>query len=60
MNEYKVKQLRAMLEFEQKCSDSEKFGAHLDHWGAAKPINIDEGALMVLIAYYEAQEADRV
>lgn len=61
MNEYKVKQLRAMLEFEQECSDSEKFGAHLTHWsGHGNPINLDEGALNVLIAYYEAQEADHV
>jgi len=53
MNEYKIKQLTEMLDFERQQPDSQKYGAHLTHWsGHGNPINIDEGALQVLIDYY--------
>ena len=50
--EYKLEQLRLMLESEEKTS--KPYGAHLSHWaGHAKDVNIDVGALKVLIEYYE-------
>ena len=50
--EYKVKQLMAMLEAEQNGEG--KYGAHLTHWaGTAKPINLDERAILALIDHYE-------
>jgi len=53
MDDYKVKQLKLMLESEQKQKPEEQYGAHLSHWaGKAKPINIDIGAIKVLIDYY--------
>lgn len=54
MNEYKIKQLMEMLEFEKKQPDNEKYGAHLTHWsGHGNPINLDEGAIQALIDYYK-------
>lgn len=54
MVEYKVKQLAKMLEAENKSDGG--YGAHLTHWaGTAKPINIDAGALRVLIHYYSGR-----
>ena len=54
MNEYKIKQLTEMLEFEKKQPDNEKYGAHLTHWsGHGNPINLDEGAIQALIDYYK-------
>lgn len=42
-----------MLEAEQKQKPDEQYGAHLSHWaGTTKPINIDSGAIKVLINYY--------
>lgn len=56
MKEYKVKQLKIMLDEEAKSKPDAKYGAHLTHWsGKAKSINIDEGALQVLIDYYSAK-----
>lgn len=56
---YKVQQLKAMLKAEQAQPEEEKYGANLSHWsGAAKPINIDEGAIKLLIRYYSG-EGDR-
>ena len=50
--EWKIKQLHLMLEAEQNSED--KYGAHLTHWaGTAKPINLDERAILVLIEHYE-------
>ena len=50
--EYKIRQLMGMLEAEQNSED--KYGAHLTHWaGTAKPINLDERAILVLIEHYE-------
>lgn len=50
---YKVEQLWNMLKAEIDAPEDQKYGAHLQHWsGYAKPINIDAGALRVLIAYY--------
>lgn len=55
-NEYRAEQLRKMLEFEEKQDEMEKYGANLSHWsGKAKPIIVDEGAMKVLIAYYEEE-----
>ena len=52
-DDYKVQQLKEMLRQEMMQPHNEKYGAHLTHWsGCAKPINIDEGALRVLIEYY--------
>lgn len=52
--DYKIKQLQMMLEAEQVQESDKKYGAHLTHWaGTAKPINIDERALLVLIEHYE-------
>lgn len=52
-DEYKVKQLSEMLKWEKAQPENEKYGAHLSHWsGRAMHINLDEGALMVLIKYY--------
>ena len=53
MDNYKVKQLKIMLEAELKQKPEEQYGAHLTHWArTAKPINIDAGAIQVLIDYY--------
>lgn len=58
MINYKIQQLEKMLEYEQSQPKKNKFGAHLTHWsGNAKPINIDEGALIALIKYYKEMEA---
>lgn len=51
MDEYKVKQLKLMLSHEEGKDGG--FGAHLTHWwGDSSPINLDAGALRVLIEYY--------
>lgn len=56
---YKVKQLQEMLEYEKAQPENEKYGAHLQHWsGHGKPINIDEGALELLIKYYGGENND--
>ena len=50
MDEYKIKQLKLMLSHEE---GGDGYGAHLTHWyGDAKPIQLDAGALKVLIEYY--------
>ena len=52
--EWKIKQLQLMLEAEQRQDNDKKYGAHLTHWaGTAKPINLDERAILVLIEHYE-------
>ena len=52
-NEYKFKQLMIMRNYEERQPEEQKYGAHLSHWsGKAAPINIDEGALQLLIDYY--------
>ena len=57
MDDYKIKQLEIMLEYEESAPEDSKYGAHLDHWsGRAKPINIDAGALRCLIDYYSKKE----
>lgn len=54
---YKVKQLEAMLSHEIGNGLSDGYGAHLSHWyGDSKPIQIDAGALRLLIAYYSGEE----
>ena len=53
MDEYKVKQLEAMLSHEEGEGRDVGYGAHLSHWyGDSKPIQLDAGALRVLIQYY--------
>ncbi|MDL2206544.1 hypothetical protein LJC33_06530 [Eubacteriales bacterium OttesenSCG-928-N13] len=53
MNEWKVKQLTIMQNAELERPSENQYGAHLTHWsGKAKPINIDAGALQLLIDYY--------
>lgn len=57
MNNCKIMQLTAMLTAEEKQPQGEQYGAHLSHWaGTSKPINIDAGAIRVLIEYYNTQE----
>ena len=56
--EYKIQQLEKMLEYESKQPYNKQYGAHLTHWsGTAKAINIDQYAIMALIAHYKALEA---
>ena len=56
---YKIEQLREWLRFEEKMPEAQQYGAHLTHWsGRGKPINIDAGALRVLIDYYELMGGD--
>lgn len=53
MYAYKIEQLERMLkaEVDEKTSG---YGAHLKHWASSgKEINIDAGALEVLIDYYK-------
>lgn len=58
MDEYKVKQLTKMLQHEANPKE-EHYGAHLTHWaGDAKPINIDAGAIEILIKYYSGKGND--
>lgn len=58
MNSYKVTQLRKMLEHETN-EHEEHYGAHITHWaGDSKPINIDAGAIQVLIDYYSNKEGE--
>jgi len=53
MEEYKVKQLELMLSHEE---GEDGYGAHLTHWyGDSKPIQLDAGALKVLIKYYKGE-----
>lgn len=53
MEDYKVSQLQKMIDAELAQPEDKRYGAHLLHWGGtAKPINIDEGALKLLIEYY--------
>ena len=55
--DYKIKQLKLMLEAEQK--ENGGYGAHLSHWaGTAKPINIDARAIQALIEHYEKRMQD--
>lgn len=57
LDDYKIAQLEKMLQFEEQQDEKNQFGAHLTHWsGHGKPINIDAGALRVLIEYYKAKE----
>lgn len=54
--EWKISNLLKMLESENNQPDNEKYGVHLTHWaGTSKPINIDEGAIEALIAYYQSK-----
>lgn len=56
MNEYKIEQLRLMLEAETD-QNTGGYGAHLSHWASTgKEINIDAGALRCLIEYYKTTE----
>ncbi len=58
MDAYKVEQLRKMFEHETNKTE-EHYGAHLTHWaGDSKPINIDAGAIKVLIDYYSANSSN--
>lgn len=55
MYDYKIEQLRKMLEHETNGNEVH-YGAHITHWsGDSKPINIDAGAIQVLIDYYSAK-----
>lgn len=58
MNDYKLDQLKLMLEAE-KSTETGGYGAHLTHWaGKSKPINLDAEALQVLIDYYSNRQED--
>lgn len=55
--EYKIQNLLLMLESEENQPDGQKYGTHLTHWaGTSKPINLDAGAIMNLIEYYQHKE----
>lgn len=57
-DEYKVKQLKAMLSHEEGSGYDVGYGAHLSHWwGDSKPIQLDAGALKALIDYYSGVKA---
>ena len=52
MDAYKVKQLEEMLKCEKDCANG-GYGAHLSYNGSeAAPIQLDAGALELLIVYY--------
>lgn len=54
--DHKVKQLEAMLEYEEAQPPEGQYGAHLTHWsGHGLPINIGAGALRLLIRYYKGE-----
>lgn len=56
-NEYKIKQLTLMLSHEIGNGPDDGYGAHLTHWyGDALPIQLDAGALRVLIRYYKGEK----
>ena len=56
LRDHKVKQLTEMLMFEEAQPPEGQYGAHLDHWsGHGTPINIDAGALRLLIRYYRGE-----
>ena len=50
---YKIQQLTKMAEYEESQPPQGQYGAHLQHWsGHGNPINIDAGAIRLLIQYY--------
>ena len=52
MDAYKVKQLKQMLSYENDSVNG-GYGAHLSYKGSeAAPIQLDAGALEMLIVYY--------
>lgn len=58
MDEYKVKQLKQMLEHETSKSE-EHYGARLSHWcGDTNTLTIDAGGLKALIEYYSKHDTD--
>jgi hypothetical protein len=58
MDEYKVKQLKKMLEHETSKSE-EHYGARLSHWwGDTNTLTIDAGGLEALIEYYSKHDTD--
>ncbi len=51
-DDYKVKQLKKMLEHEESSTE-EHYGARLSHWwGDTNTLTIDAGGLRTLINYY--------
>ena len=51
--EYKLKQLKEMLAWEERQPKDQRYGAHLTHWsGHGEPINLDADALQLLIRHY--------
>lgn len=53
---YKVNQLEIMLGCEIAQPEDKQYGAHITHWsGMANPINIDAGAIKLLIMYYKGE-----
>lgn len=58
MDEYKVKQLKQMLEHETSKNE-EHYGARLSHWrGDTNTLTIDAGGLKALIEYYSKHDTD--
>lgn len=58
MDEYKVKQLKKMLEHETSESE-EHYGARLSHWyGDTNALTIDAGGLKALIRHYSKHDTD--
>ena len=54
MHDYKIEQLKKMLEVELRNTDDAGYGANLSHWykGTA-PVKIDRDGLIALIEHYE-------
>lgn len=57
-DDYKVKELKKMLEHETSSSE-DHYGAHLSHWfGDTKTLTIDAGGIAALIEYYSTHVTD--
>lgn len=58
--QYKIQQLREMLDWEEAQPEDKRYGAHLSHWsGHGKPINLDAGAISALIEYYSSYQTEK-
>lgn len=56
LRDHKVKQLSEMLKYEEAQPPESQYGAHLTHWsGHGAPINLDAGAMRLLIRYYKGE-----
>ena len=57
--DHKITQLEEMLKWEEAKPPEEQYGAHVTHWsGHGLPVNIDAGALRLLIEYYRGKSKE--